>query len=36
MEAIWSTAYATILNITVFLENLDKYKGVLDQSTENG
>ncbi|WP_343321046.1 RagB/SusD family nutrient uptake outer membrane protein [Sphingobacterium multivorum] len=36
MENIWSTAYSTILNINVFLENLDKYKGVLDQSTENG
>lgn len=35
MEDIWSTAYATILNINVFLENLDKYKGVVDQSTEN-
>ena len=36
MEDIWANAYATILNINVFLENLDKYKGVLDQSTENG
>ncbi|WP_286858816.1 MULTISPECIES: RagB/SusD family nutrient uptake outer membrane protein [Sphingobacterium] len=35
MEDIWSTAYSTILNINVFLENLDKYKGVVDQSTEN-
>lgn len=35
MEDIWSAAYSTILNINVFLENLDKYKGVVDQSTEN-
>ena len=35
MEDNWSNAYATILNINVFLENLDKYKGVVGQSTEN-
>ncbi|WP_343538747.1 RagB/SusD family nutrient uptake outer membrane protein [Sphingobacterium thalpophilum] len=35
MEDIWSAAYSTILNINVFLENLNKYEGVLDQSTKN-
>ncbi|WP_443937236.1 RagB/SusD family nutrient uptake outer membrane protein [Pedobacter sp. MW01-1-1] len=33
-SAIWTQAYANILNINAFLENLDKYPGVLDAKTE--
>lgn len=34
VDNIWSGAYASIININVFLDNLDKYKGVLDEQTE--
>lgn len=34
LENIWTNSYATILNINAFLENVDKYPGVLDQKTE--
>jgi len=33
-DAIWTDAYSTILNINSFLENLEKYTGVLDTKTE--
>ncbi|WAC40815.1 RagB/SusD family nutrient uptake outer membrane protein [Pedobacter sp. SL55] len=35
LENIWTNSYATVLNINAFLENVDKYPGVLDQKTEN-
>lgn len=34
LENIWTNSYATILNINAFLENIDKYPGVLDTRTE--
>ncbi len=34
MEGIWTNSYSLILNINAFLENLEKYKGVLDDSSE--
>ncbi|MDQ0636726.1 hypothetical protein QF042_000291 [Pedobacter sp. W3I1] len=34
-DAIWTQAYSNILNINSFLENLEKYKGVLDEKTES-
>lgn len=34
VDNIWSAAYASIININVFLANLDKYKGVLDEQSE--
>jgi len=34
MESIWTNSYSTILNINTFLDNVDKYPGVLDQKTE--
>ncbi len=34
LENIWSNAYAGILNINSFLENLEKYKGTVDPKTE--
>lgn len=33
MEQIWTNAYSGILNVNTFIENLDKYKGVLDPET---
>lgn len=35
LEAAWVDAYAGILNVNSFLENLEKYKGVVDQNTES-
>ncbi|WP_316782991.1 RagB/SusD family nutrient uptake outer membrane protein [Pedobacter frigiditerrae] len=34
LESIWTAAYANILNINAFLENIEKYKGAVDPSTE--
>ncbi|WP_316765220.1 RagB/SusD family nutrient uptake outer membrane protein [Pedobacter frigiditerrae] len=34
LESIWTAAYANILNINAFLENIEKYKGTVDPSTE--
>lgn len=34
-DAIWTQAYSNILNINSFLENLEKYSGVLDTKTES-
>ncbi|HWW41785.1 RagB/SusD family nutrient uptake outer membrane protein [Pedobacter sp.] len=34
LENIWTKSYSTILNVNAFLENMDKYKGVLDPQTE--
>lgn len=34
LENIWTSSYANILNINAFLENIDKYPGVLDSKTE--
>lgn len=34
LETIWTGAYSAILNVNAFLENVDKYKGVLDVETE--
>ena len=34
LETIWTTMYSTVLNINSFLENVEKYKGVLDANTE--
>ena len=34
LETIWSNSYSLILNVNSFLENIDKYKGVLDAKTE--
>lgn len=35
LDAAWVDAYAGILNVNSFLENLEKYKGVVDQNTES-
>ncbi|MNJ91545.1 hypothetical protein D3C87_91970 [compost metagenome] len=35
LESIWTNSYSTILNINGFLENLEKYKGVVDENTES-
>ncbi|WP_113639191.1 RagB/SusD family nutrient uptake outer membrane protein [Nubsella zeaxanthinifaciens] len=34
LENIWTGAYSTILNVNTFLENLNRYPGVLDAKTE--
>ena len=34
-DGIWTRAYANILNANSFLENLEKYKGVLDANTDS-
>jgi hypothetical protein len=34
LDNIWTNAYTGILNINSFLENLEKYKGVVDPKTE--
>ncbi|WP_293916016.1 MULTISPECIES: RagB/SusD family nutrient uptake outer membrane protein [unclassified Sphingobacterium] len=34
LDAIWKQSYGIILNTNIFLKNLDKYKGVLDDRTE--
>lgn len=34
LETIWTNAYTGILNINSFLENIEKYKGVVDAKTE--
>lgn len=34
LENIWTSTYSNILNINAFLENLEKYKGTVDASTE--
>lgn len=34
LDAIWTNSYANILNINSFLENLDRYKGVVDEKSE--
>ncbi|WP_084152997.1 RagB/SusD family nutrient uptake outer membrane protein [Pedobacter jeongneungensis] len=33
-DAIWTQAYSNILNVNTFLENMEKYSGVLDTKTE--
>lgn len=33
LDLIWTSAYSTVLNINNFLENLEKYKGVVDDNT---
>ncbi|MBL1409451.1 RagB/SusD family nutrient uptake outer membrane protein [Sphingobacterium faecale] len=35
LDDIWSKSFSTILNINAFVENLEKYKGVIDQKTED-
>ncbi|MGY0035187.1 RagB/SusD family nutrient uptake outer membrane protein [Pedobacter sp. NJ-S-72] len=35
IDEIWTNAYATILNANTFIENLDKYKGVLDANSDS-
>lgn len=35
IDEIWTNAYATILNANAFVENLDKYKGVLDAASDS-
>ncbi|SFG92041.1 RagB/SusD family nutrient uptake outer membrane protein [Pedobacter insulae] len=34
LESIWTNAYTGILNVNSFLENIEKYKGVVDAKTE--
>lgn len=34
LEKIWTSSYANILNVNSFLENLEKYKGTVDEQTE--
>jgi starch-binding outer membrane protein, SusD/RagB family len=34
LEKIWTSSYANILNVNSFLENLEKYKGTVDEKTE--
>ena len=34
-DGIWTKAYTNILNVNGFLENLEKYKGVLDANTDS-
>lgn len=34
-DGIWTRAYSNILNANSFLENLEKYKGVLDANTDS-
>ncbi|GGH12642.1 RagB/SusD family nutrient uptake outer membrane protein [Pedobacter zeae] len=35
LETIWTNAYGTILNVNSFLENIEKYKGTVDEQTES-
>jgi len=35
LDAIWTNSYSNILNINSFLENLERYKGVVDEKTES-
>jgi hypothetical protein len=34
LNAIWTNSYASILNINSFLENLERYKGAVDEKSE--